>query len=136
MLIILLIILLIVIILYNLCNNHILLENMTDDSTALNKSQSKDLDQEEYQHYYNLEKDQKTGPLFLALKNAANISSLHSKIDQMKGLKEKVESIQNHVKINTKGISQLSNKLTKYGNSLVGGFASKGKIPEQVTRSN
>lgn len=107
-LIILLIIVLFLLILHNFLNtNNKLLENLDNKS-----------DDEEYQKYRNLENNEKNGPLFLALKNAANISALHSQISGINNLKERISDIENHVKANNKGILNLTNHLNQLGKSI------------------
>ena len=126
MLVIILITILILLILYNyLHKNNSLFENLdsqtntTSETSKTSKTSKSDKEnQEEYQHYRNLENDQKNGPVFLALKNAANISALHSQISGINNLKERIGNIENHVKANNKGILSLTNHLNKLGKAI------------------
>lgn len=104
MLIILIIILILIIFLHYFCNKTKLIENLDDDSQTNN---------EEYQHYTDLEKDEKGGPLFLAFKNAANISSLHSEISELNNLKTKITDISGQTHANSKALLKLSEQIGK-----------------------
>tara|TARA_B100001093_G_scaffold508672_1_gene571319 strand:- start:4164 stop:4526 length:363 start_codon:yes stop_codon:yes gene_type:complete len=90
-----------------------LLENLDNKKNINNEN-----DDEEYQKYRNLENNEKNGPLFLALKNAANISALHSQISGINNLKERISDIENQVKVNNKGIMNLTNHLNQLGKSI------------------
>jgi len=59
-------------------------------------------------------------PLFLAKTNAANIAYMKSKVDELLHLKEKVADIDNTVKQNTDGITNISQQLSNSANQLVG----------------
>jgi len=59
-------------------------------------------------------------PLFLAKTNAANIAYMKSKVDELIQLKEKVADIDNTVKQNTVGITNVSKQLSNSANQLVG----------------
>lgn len=59
-------------------------------------------------------------PLFLAKTNAANIAYMKSKVDELLNLKEKVADIDNTVKQNTDGITNISQQLSNSANQLVG----------------
>jgi hypothetical protein len=137
MLIISLIILLSLLIFYYLCTNNRLIENNTNGkdtngkntnekntngkNTDANKVNEDDEDDvPKYQEYTDLKNNNKTGPLFLALKNAANISSLHSKISGLNNLKEKINVIDSKVNLNGKALTQLSNHLSKISQTFTG----------------
>ena len=111
MLVIILITILILLITQNyLYKNYSLLENL-DNKT-------KDEDKEEYQPYKSLKNDQKNGPLFLALKNAANISALHSQISGIHKLKDRLGDVEHKVDLNGKALTNLTNHLNKLGKSI------------------
>ncbi len=59
-------------------------------------------------------------PLFLAKTNAANIAYMKSKVDELLHLKEKVADIDNTVKQNTDGITNISQQLSSTADQLVG----------------
>lgn len=59
-------------------------------------------------------------PLFLAKTNAANIAYMKSKVDELIQLKEKVADIDNTVKQNTNGITNISQQLSSTADQLVG----------------
>lgn len=59
-------------------------------------------------------------PLFLAKTNAANIAYMKSKVDELLHLKEKVADIDNTVKQNTNGITNISQQLSSTADQLVG----------------
>ena len=59
-------------------------------------------------------------PLFLDKTNAANIAYMKSKVDELLHLKEKVADIDNTVKQNTNGITNISQQLSSTADQLVG----------------
>ena len=93
--------------------------NATTDATT-NATTGATTGDEQYQHYSDIENNQKTGPLFLALKNAANISSLHSKISALSNMNEQVTNLDAQVKTNSKAILRIGQEISKYAYSAVG----------------
>ena len=104
MLVIVLIIILILLILQNfLYKNNNLFENLDNQTnTEQNTEQNKPC-------------DHNSNPLFLALKNAANISALQSKISEFSNLKERLDTVENHVKANTKGLIGITHQFSQVG---------------------
>jgi len=128
MIIILIILFILIIILHYFSKNSPLIENLdssvnADATTSATTSATTDATNttdEQYQHYSDIENNQKTGPLFLALKNAANISSLHSKISALSNMNEQVTNLDTQVKTNSKAILRLGQEISKYAYSAVG----------------
>ena len=101
MLVIILIIILIFLILQNfLYKTNSVFENL-DNQTSTNDN--------------NKPCDANSNPLFLALKNAANISALQSKISEFGNLKEELDKIQYQVNSNTKGLTGITHQISKVG---------------------
>ena len=71
----------------------------------------------EFQPYDNLEQDRVNGPRFLAIKNAANISVLNSRVEKLLNLESRFSKIENRVKINHDGIQNLTNELGNFRNN-------------------
>jgi len=72
-------------------------------------------------------------PLFLAKTNAANIAYMKSKVDELIQLKEKVADIDNTVKQNTVGITNISQQLSSTADQLVGRDPNSTEPIPQVT---
>jgi predicted nucleic acid-binding Zn-ribbon protein len=72
-------------------------------------------------------------PLFLAKTNAANIAYMKSKVDELIQLKEKVADIDNTVKQNTDGITNISQQLSSTADQLVGRDPNSTEPIPQVT---
>lgn len=72
-------------------------------------------------------------PLFLAKTNAANIAYMKSKVDELLHLKEKVADIDNIVKQNTDGITNISQQLSSTADQLVGRDPNSTEPIPQVT---
>lgn len=62
--------------------------------------------------------DKSERALVLALKNTASIASINKKIKSLSDLNERFSKIENTVKINHKGIQNLTNQLSKFTTSL------------------
>lgn len=125
MIIILIILFILIIILHYFSKNSPLIENLdssvnADATTSATTDATNTTTDEQYQHYSDIENNQKTGPLFLALKNAANISSLHSKISALSNMNEQVTNLDTQVKTNSKAILRLGQEISKYAYSAVG----------------
>ena len=130
MIIILIILFILIIILHYFSKNSPLIENLdssvnADATTSATTDATNATTDEQYQHYSDIENNQKTGPLFLALKNAANISSLHSKISALSNMNEQVTNLDTQVKTNSKAILRLGQEISKYAYSAVGATAPK-----------
>ena len=63
-----------------------------------------------YDEYIGL---QNTDPLFLAIKNAANISFLKSQIDGITDIKEEIDRMDNDIKVNNTQIQSIQQSLTE-----------------------
>lgn len=62
--------------------------------------------------------EQKNDPMFLATKNAANISVLKGQIDEITSLKQLVEDISGQVALNSYNIKQIVEASSKKANAL------------------
>lgn len=61
------------------------------------------LENEKYQGYGNL---QSNDPMFLATKNAANISAMKEKLDELSGIETIIQDISGRISLNTFNIQQ------------------------------
>lgn len=86
----------------------------------------------EYQPYSNLQNNE----TFLGLQNASNISFLKSQFDDIMKLKDKVSELSNTVNLNQKGLLQISNQISKLGQSAIGGPVPNNKPLPQVSGLN
>jgi len=69
-------------------------------------------------NYSDYQTEEKTDPMFLATKNAANISYLKSQLDQVTGLKQMVQDLSGNVTLNTFNISELVKEIGKSTSAL------------------
>ena len=86
----------------------------------------------EYQPYQKLQTD----PTFIGLQNASNITFLKSQLADIMKLNEKVSKLDNTVKLNQKGLLQISNQISKLGESSIGGPIPKDKPLPQISGLN
>lgn len=68
--------------------------------------------------YQGYEGEEKSDPMFLATKNAANISVLKSEIDGIAELKKLVEDISGQVALNSYNIKQVVDASSKQANAI------------------
>lgn len=68
--------------------------------------------------YQGYENEQQNDPMFLATKNAANISVLKSQIDEITELKKLVEDISGQVALNSYNIKQIVDASSKQANAI------------------
>jgi hypothetical protein len=95
-----------IILLHYLCSNNQIIEYLDNpDDSDKNKN---------YQDYSNLKSDPKNGPLFLATKNAANISVLHTDVDALNKLKEQVSDLSGQILANSQALSTVIKKVTEF----------------------
>jgi len=79
-----------------------------------------------YQGYDDLENKD---PLFLAIKNAANISYLKSQLDEINGLKQQIYDMSNNIIIHTTQIDQIQQSMLQTANDITGGGANNKELP-------
>ena len=79
-----------------------------------------------YQDYNDLESKD---PLFLAIKNAANISYLKSQLDEINGLKQQIYDMSNNIIIHTTQIDQIENAISQSANDITGGGTDNKDLP-------
>ena len=89
----------------------LILQNCWYRSTNLIENLNNKEDEEKYKPYTSLEKDPQNGPLFLALKNAANIQALHKEFDNVNNLKEKIQNNSEKIDANTKSLVTVKKSL-------------------------
>lgn len=68
--------------------------------------------------YQGYEGEQQSDPMFLATKNAANISFLKSQIDEIAALQKLVEDISGQVALNSYNIKQIVDASSKQANAI------------------
>jgi hypothetical protein len=68
--------------------------------------------------YQGYEGEQQNDPMFLATKNAANISVLKSQIDEIAALQQLVEDISGQVALNSYNIKQIVDASSKQANAI------------------
>ena len=122
-LVILILLLFSIILLYHFCTNTPLIENID------NNSEEDDDDYANNNSYQN----QSNNPLFIALKNAANISTLKSKVAALDNLKEQVASISEQVQTNDDTLSRIGEHINELGYENMGGIPAQGKQMPKVT---
>jgi hypothetical protein len=90
----------------------------------------------DYQDYKDLEQSDQHGPMLLGLKNAANISSLHTQLSGLTNVKQEIMDISGQVQINRKALSQLGKQISNLSYSSIGGEPAKGEPLPTVTGLN
>jgi len=100
------ILLLIIINVYNWCK-----PKMREGATNMNDSVN-------YQDYNDLEK---TDPMFLAIKNAANISYIKTQLDDLQGIKQQIFDLSNNVYSNAQQIDEIQQAVQDQAEAITGG---------------
>ena len=67
---------------------------------------------------YNFGGDTNLQAMNLAIQNSGNISFLNSRIKKLQGLLDRFTTLENQVKINSKGIAALSKQISNFSGSL------------------
>ena len=116
-LVILVLLLLTIILLYHFYTNTPLIETM-DINTAINSNDEDD------NKYDNL---QSTNPLFIAIKNAANIATLQTEVNTLNTLKDKLSNITKQVQENSKILFNIDKQISDMASSTIGGKPPEGK---------
>ena len=68
-----------------------------------------------YQSYNDLKYDPKNGPMFLAMKNAANIAALHSQLAALKNIPSEIIDISGMVHQNSSALVNIGKEIHKVG---------------------
>ncbi len=68
-----------------------------------------------YQSYNDLKDDPKNGPMFLAMKNAANIAALHSQLAALKNIPSEIIDISGMVHQNSNALVNIGKEIHKVG---------------------
>lgn len=76
------------------------------------------INSKKYQNYDELENK---NPMFLAIKNAANISYIKTQLDELKGIKQEIFDLSNNVYNNEKQIDQIQQAIQDQADSVTGG---------------
>jgi hypothetical protein len=84
--------------------------NMSDPSAPVTNQQ--------YQDYGNLENND---PMFLAIKNAANISFIKTQLDDLQGIKQQIFDLSNNVYDNAEQIDQIQQAVQDQTEAITGG---------------
>jgi hypothetical protein len=71
--------------------------------------------------------EEASNPMFLAMKNASNISVMKAQLDEMKGIGKRITDVETKVDTNEESIQTMAEQVSN------GGFASMGIAPEDVT---
>ena len=71
----------------------------------------------EYTNYYLESND----PLFLATKNAANISYLKNRLDEINGLSQKIDDMSNNIDAHSSMLEEIQQSIAEGANQLTGG---------------
>ena len=71
----------------------------------------------EYTNYYLENND----PLFLATKNAANISYLKNRLDEINGLSRKIDDMSNNIDAHSNILEEIQQSIAEGANQLTGG---------------
>lgn len=88
------------------------IENQNNTSTSTSTSNTN------YQDYNDL---QNKDPMFLAIKNAANISYIKSQLDELTGIKQQILDLSNNVYTNAQQIDQIQQAVQDQAEAVTGG---------------
>jgi len=83
-----------------------------------------------YQDYNEL---QNKDPMFLAIKNAANISYMKSQLDELSGIKQQILDLSNNVYTNAQQIDQIQQAVQDQAEAVTGGALQSNDEDVQVT---
>ena len=86
--------------------------------SKLREGITSNINSNKYQNYDELENKD---PMFLAIKNAANISYIKSQLDELKGIKQEIFDLSNNVYSNTQQLDQIQVALQDQVNAITGG---------------
>ena len=111
MVIILLILLILITILHCYFRGNSLIENLDNSSETVSSTDETN----DYKPYSELQENSKQGPMFLAMKNAANIASLHSEFSRLKNLPYDITNIKSQVKTNSKALINIGKQIQSVG---------------------
>ena len=127
--IILLLLLISLALLHFLYNDRCLIENLdnTEDTEDTEDSSV------QYQPYTDLSEDPKNGPMFLAMKNAANISALHSQLSALKNVPSQISDISGVANSNSKAIVNIGKEIHKVGAASFNTDISSGLYPSTMS---
>ena len=71
--------------------------------------------------YHNYDELENKDPMFLAIKNAANISYIKTQLDELKGIKQEIFDLSNNVYNNEKQIDQIQQAIQDQAEAVTGG---------------
>ena len=116
MVIILLILLILITILHCYFRGNSLIENLDNTSETVSSTDNTSTDEtNDYKPYSELQENSKQGSMFLAMKNAANIASLHSEFSRLKNLPYDITNIKGQVKTNSKALINIGKQIQSVG---------------------
>ena len=82
-----------------------------------------------YQDYSEL---QNKDPMFLAIKNAANISYMKSQLDELSGIKQQILDLSNNVYTNAQQIDQIQQAVQDQAEAVTGGALQSNEEDDQL----
>jgi hypothetical protein len=86
--------------------------------SKLREGITSNINSNKYQNYDELENKD---PMFLAIKNAANISYIKTQLDELKGIKQEIFDLSNNVYNNEKQIDQIQQAIQDQAEAVAGG---------------
>ena len=86
--------------------------------SKLREGITSNINSNKYQNYDELENKD---PMFLAIKNAANISYIKTQLDELKGIKQEIFDLSNNVYNNEKQIDQIQQAIQDQAEAVTGG---------------
>ena len=138
--IILLLLLISLALLHFLYNDRCLIENLDNESDNTDNiddtEDTEDTDSTiQYQPYTDLSEDPKNGPMFLAMKNAANISALHSQLSALKNVPFQISDLSGIAHSNSKAIVNIGKEIYKVGGASFNTDIPSGPYPSATSVS-
>ena len=127
--IILLLLLISLALLHFLYNDRCLIENLDSESDNTDDTEDTEDSSVQYQPYTDLSEDPINGPMFLAMKNAANISALHSQLSALKNVPSQISDLSGVANSNSKAIVNIGKEIHKVGEASFNTDISSGLYP-------
>ena len=133
--IILLLLLIVIVLLHFLYKGTSLIENL-DDMGNSDDSGTSNTGPDNYQPYNDLVQNPQKGPMFLAMKNAANISALHSQLTALKTVPYEISDLSGQVHTNSKALVNIGKQIQSVGEASLNTNISSGPYPSTSSVSN
>ena len=129
--IILLLLLIVIVLLHFLYKGTSLIENLDD----MGDSSTSNTGPDNYQPYNDLVQNPQKGPMFLAMKNAANISALHSQLTALKTVPYEISDLSGEVHTNSKALANIGKQIQSVGEASLNTNISSGPYPSTSSTS-